>query len=545
MIVKTRTNGDREVRGIFGPNTAIVSRPTTGISQAGLQVNRTSAASLPALGNARRLVCNLIGSLSIDVWEGDGAAKRIRDDVWQGILLDRPALGVSAYEWRFDVASALEQEENAFLLKVKSRGQIVELIPIPVELVSAAVDRRTGQKVFDVRADGGVQRLTTADVLHIRGDAPDGGPFGVSRIQQHRDPLGSMLAAQRFEGSFFRNNARPDLAVIFPQGVSREQAAQWRDEWESRYAGSGNAGKVVPLGGGATIQPIPVSLQDSQFIEARQLSISDVGRIVDVHPVLLGAEPPQGSTLKECLDFFLHLQFLPRLKRIAAALVADPDFVFADSGVYPMFEVPDTIFADAATRSKIMHEQIQDGRLLVDEARAEEGRPPLPAVPADWTQAPGQVPQITPVGGAVNPTAAATVDEQRQSLTLPSIELRVDQDMQPLADQQAQFNRAFAGFMRDLFMQLTTRDAVQEARAAKQASEQTELAAAQARALEAVGQPTIVVNVEPTPVTVNVPTTPVQLTLEMPEHVEPEKTVTFSRDSNGRIVGATVMESDG
>lgn len=550
MIVRTRKNGDREIRSIFGPNTAIVSRPTTGISSAGMSVTSSTAASLPAVGSARRLVCNLIGSLCIDVWQGEGADKRTVEDSWQAQLLDRPALGVSAFEWRFDIATALEQEENAYLLKVKSRGRVVELLPIPVNLVSASVDRATGRKVFDIHAAGAMQRLTTDDVLHIRGDAPGGGPFGVSRIQQHRDPLGAMLAAQRFEGAYFRNNARPDLAVIFPQGVTREQASQWRDEWESRYQGSDNAGKVVPLGGGATIQPIPVSLQDSQFIETRQLSIADVGRIIDVHPVLLGGEPPQGSTVKECLDFFLHLQFLPRLRRIEGAFVADPDFGFAEDGLRPCFEVPDTIFADAATRSQIMHEMIQDGRLLVDEARAEEGRPPLPPVPSDWTQAPGQVPQITPVGGAKNPAAATTSTSadptadggQRSSVTVPAIELHVDQDMQPLAAQQRSFGEAFLKLMEGMVRSQFEREAVREARDAARDRQQDELAAAHARALEAVGQPNIVVNVEPTPITVEVPVQPVQLTLEMPEQPEPAKTVSFQRDPNGRIVGATVTE---
>ena len=37
--------------------------------------------------------------------------------------------------------------------------------------------------------------------------------------------IGSMLAAQRFEGNYLKNHARPDLAVVFPQGVTRDQAA--------------------------------------------------------------------------------------------------------------------------------------------------------------------------------------------------------------------------------------------------------------------------------------------------------------------------------
>jgi hypothetical protein len=44
----------------------------------------------------------------------------------------------------------------------------------------------------------------------------------------------------------------------------------------------------------------------------------------------------------------------------------------------------------------VQHFRIQNGSELVDEARADNGRPPLP-------NGAGQIPQITPVGGAPNP----------------------------------------------------------------------------------------------------------------------------------------------
>ena len=63
------------------------------------------------------------------------------------------------------------------------------------------------------------------------------------------------LAAQKFEGSYFRNHARPDLALQFPGGVSQEQAREWRDFWSAQYGGAANAGQAIPLGAGATIVP--------------------------------------------------------------------------------------------------------------------------------------------------------------------------------------------------------------------------------------------------------------------------------------------------
>lgn len=406
MILKTRNAGNRHVRSAtFGVDTARVSR-WAGLPYvtSGEIVDTTTAASLTAVGRAIRLVSGVIASLCVDVFQGEGPDKREQPNAWQARLFDQPALGLSAFDWRWDVASSLEAVENAYLLKVKdSSGRVVELHPIPVDNVHGAVDK-TGRKMFDIWTNDGVWRLTTSEVLHIRGQTVGGGAFGVSRITQHRDPLGSMLAAQKFEGAFFRNNARPDIAILFPQGVTRDQARQWREEWDAQYGGPENAGRPLPLGGGATIQTIPLSMQDAQFVEAKRLSVEDIGRIMDVEPVLLGAIE-QNADRTQALELFLRIQLTPRLKRIEHALLADTDlFGAGETGLYPQFEVSDMVFVDAATRSKIEHEQIQDGRRLVDELRAQDGLPPLPPVPADWTQAPGMVPQITPVGGAPNPT---------------------------------------------------------------------------------------------------------------------------------------------
>jgi HK97 family phage portal protein len=308
-----------------------------------------------------------------------------------------PVLEHSDYDWRYDIAAALEVYENAFLLKRKSSdGRLAELLPIPPMAVTATVER--GEKRYEVWTQDGRVVLGPDMILHIRGQTVDGGPFGVSRIHQHRDPVGAMLAAQRFEGAYFRNHARPDVALIFPANVTQRQASEWRDVWNAEYGGPDNAGKALPLGGGATIEAIPLNMRDAQFVETRALGVEDVGRIMDVEPLLLGAGTAEQQDT-QAMDRFLALQLPPRLARIARALWADPDLFAPNSDLYPAFDVDSLSFANPSARANVQHMQIQSGILLPDEARADNGRPPLP-------DGLGQIPQITPVGGAPNPDPA-------------------------------------------------------------------------------------------------------------------------------------------
>lgn len=397
MILATRYAGNRELR--FGPNTSVAPFPVAGRwTPSGQPVTTDAAVGLAAFGRAIRLVSGVIASMPIYVYEGRGGEKAERPDTAPAKLLANPCAGMSVFDWRHDLASSLEAEENAFALKGRARGLVVELYPIPNACVYGRLDR-SGGKLFDVWTPDGWATLTTHEVLHIRGQTVGAAPFGVSRFVQHADPVGAQLAAQRFEGSYWRNHARPDLAIIYPQGVTKEQGREWTKAWNEQFGGPENAGKAMPLGGGATVHEFDVSLKDSQFVEGRQFGVEEAGRIMDVDPALLGA-PEDGDVRKTALELFLRLQLPPRLVRFTSALHADPDIFPLGSPLYPAFAVDDLMFADPLTRAQVQHYRVQDGTELVDEARADNGRPPLPPVPEDPTQTPGMVPQITPVGGA-------------------------------------------------------------------------------------------------------------------------------------------------
>jgi HK97 family phage portal protein len=133
-------------------------------------------------------------------------------------------------------------------------------------------------------------------------------------------------------------------------------------------------------------------MEDAQFVEGQRFRVEDVARIFRLPRSSLNAED-QGDIEQETLRL-LTFGIGPRLSRIASAVRADLD-LFGDTNLYPEHNVDGLVRTDAATKDQIYHQKVQDGRLLVDEARAEEGLPPLP-------DGAGQVPQLTPVGGAPN-----------------------------------------------------------------------------------------------------------------------------------------------
>ena len=400
MIVTTRA-GNRSVEGrAWVPYQPSIPTWTDyiGLSAAsGVQVTLAKAMGLPSVGVAIKLLAESVGALPLLVFEGEEATKRKAKDSWQWRLLyDQPNPDCSAFDFRSDIAASIETCGNAFAEKVKVNGEVLALYVIdPSDVIVKRDDR--GRKVFDVFQPDSPERrrrLSAAQVLHVRGFTPKGGDVGISPIAQYANAIGTGLAGQEFQGNFFANDATPSSYLSVPGRMTRAQARELKDIWTGTQGGVSNAGKLGVLFDGTELKVPGIPLRDAQFVESQTFSAALAARIfLGPAASLLGENPLK--TEEESLRF-LNFALLPRLRRIEAALAVDPDLFPDGGGLYPEFKIDEFLRADAATRAEVQHKQIQSGVLLVDEARAAEGRPPLP-------DGVGQVPQITPVGGAPNP----------------------------------------------------------------------------------------------------------------------------------------------
>lgn len=406
MILATARGGNREYRTSgFAATSSIIPSWTQfiGASTAGVSYNLANAVGVPVVGACIRLLAETIGSLPFCVFEGEDAEKRKATSSWQNELLyEQPNPDCSPFDFHSDIASSIETCGNAFVRKFKTRGKVVALYVLDPS--SVVVKRTEGNaKVFEIWADGYKETLSAAQVLHVRGFTLYGGDIGLSPIQQHRLSLGSAIAGQSFQGSFYANDATPPAYIQVPGPVSRDQGKAMLQEWNARHQGPANKGNMAILFNGAEVKSLGMPLVDAQWIETQTRSDELAARIFLGPAASLMAGSAAGSSLKteEEVLRFLNFSLRPRLRRIEGAFKADLD-LFAGTELYPEFHIDDILRADAATRAEVQHKQVQSGVLLIDEARAEEGRPPLP-------DGVGQIPQITPVGGAPNPVFAPKV----------------------------------------------------------------------------------------------------------------------------------------
>jgi HK97 family phage portal protein len=380
----------------------------TGLRGISGQVGEEAVRGIPAIHRAARIRAEALGALKLRCWQGEGPDKKRMDGTWQAKLFAGPP---NEWQTRFGfwetVAESLAYRGNAYIWKLvdPASQRIVDWYALHPNQVTC---KGAGQYEVKVSAGymdpvgrgPGTYRVDYDTILHIRGFGQGGMEEAPSPIAVFRDALAAPVERQRHEARMWRRGTSLQLAVEFPQGVSKEQVDEWRPAWQESYEGTDGDTTAV-LGGGAKIVPIGMTAVDARFVEMAHLTVEDASRIMGVPANLLGAPTMTGTTkptLEEDLMTWLRFGLGPEIERIESAL-QDDDILFPPLGrsIYPSFDTEAFVRGDIMTEATVLQQRVQSGILLPDEARRILGYPPLPG-------GVGSIPQITPVGGAPNPS---------------------------------------------------------------------------------------------------------------------------------------------
>lgn len=416
------------LRGKGGRNVELYSFSLTDMTRWGYQGLRNVGGGfgdremrgIPAIHRAARLRAEAVAALRLGVFRGDGADRVPVLSTWQARLFrGRP----NPVQTRFGLWEAIEESlafrGNAYLWKNVYDGRVVEWWALHPDQVAALDDGRwkvtvTTGYVDPVGQGPGAYTVDDSTVLHIRGHGQGGQRLAPSPIEVFRDAMAGPVGRQKHEARTWRRGSSVQVAVEFPANVNKDQAERWRDLWKASYEGM-DGETVAVIGGGGQIKPIGMTLADASFVDLAHLTVEDASRIMAVPANLLGTSIQQRGTpnLEQELMTWLRFGLGPELDRIEDALFADDELFGTQAllksnaagslGLYPAFLTEDFVRGDLQTEDNITHQRIQDGRLLVDEWRVANGYKPLP-------NGLGQVPQITPVGGAPNPNHKPTAD---------------------------------------------------------------------------------------------------------------------------------------
>jgi HK97 family phage portal protein len=311
-------------------------------------------------------------------------------------LLYNPSPTQSQVEWFQGLYSYLLISGNNYMLSVGGDNTP------PTELYNLRPDRiqiRTGVRAmpqsYDYIIGGQIvesyevdQATGNSKIKHIKMFNPLDDYYGMSPIQASSVDIDQHNLANKHNVNLLQNGARPSGAVIFkPKDetggsvqLSDNQRSQLQSDINSRFAGTGNAGRPMLLEGDFDWKEMGLSPKDMDFIQLKNMSAKDIALVYGVPSQLIGIPDAQTySNFAEAKLALYNETIIPLLDKIQGDLNEWLVPQFNDEALELRYDI-DSIPAMAEQRRRVFESVtsgVKDGILTRNEAREQLGYEPI------------------------------------------------------------------------------------------------------------------------------------------------------------------------
>jgi HK97 family phage portal protein len=219
----------------------------------------------------------------------DGGHEPMRSHPLYRKVAFQPNRWQTSFEW-------VEMMEGHFCLRGACYSEIVSTGGSSVEeLVPLHPDRVTpfrapdGKLAFKYRPLNGPERVILQDEMFFMHLMSGDGINPISPISLHREAIGLALATEEHGARLFGNGARPGgLLTMKGRLKDDESRKRLRESWNEIHGSVANSHKVAVLEDGLEWTQVGMTSEDAQFLETRNMQISEICRIFGVPPHKVG-----------------------------------------------------------------------------------------------------------------------------------------------------------------------------------------------------------------------------------------------------------------
>jgi len=218
--------------------------------------------------------------------------------------------------------------------------------------------------------------IPATDMIHVKTLSTDG-IIGRSPIDLARESMGFGLATQKSGNKFHENGMKASGVLLYPGHLDTKAKSNLKTSFEDAYSGAKNTGKTILLEEGAKYQQLSLSMQDSQFLQSREFSVTEVSRWFNIpeHMLNNNARSTFNNIEHQGLEFITH-NVRPRARLYEQEfnwklLGNDPDY-------FTEFNLNALLRADVTARSEYYVKMVQNGLMNRDEIRKLENMNNIP-----------------------------------------------------------------------------------------------------------------------------------------------------------------------
>jgi len=330
---------------------------------AGVFVDTTTTLSVPGIWRGITLIADAIGGLPLHAYRSEQYVDP------QPNILVRPVATETRIETISSMVAALLIHGNyiAILGAPGANGYPDSFYPVNPEKVG--VRREDGAIVYHIN---GVD-YDSSEIMHIKGFSLPGELVGYGILSAQRQAIGGAIATQTYAERYFNGGAIPPAYIESDNpDLTQEEASALKSAWLQSYGG---INMTPPVFNAATrVKTLAANARESQLIEARQYSLTEIANMIGLPAYYLGA-PNSSRTYSNVSEENLQLvrwSLLPWISRIEQKLT---DYI--PRGQVAKFNVDALLRPDTKTRYEAHAIALDKGFLTINEVRELENREPL------------------------------------------------------------------------------------------------------------------------------------------------------------------------
>jgi HK97 family phage portal protein len=192
--------------------------------------------------------------------------------------LAKPNPGTTTYRLIEALLGDLGVFNNAYWLKVRydddTGARAVGLLRLPPEHIWVRGGLLPTAYVWRSTTTGAELTFTPSEIVAFGGYNPLDPLIGLSHMTTLDRVIREDAAAAAHREYYWRNASRHEGVIERPKDASKwtpTQKQSFREQWQQRFAGSGNSGLIAVLEEGMQFKPIAFSPKDSEFIQGGKL----------------------------------------------------------------------------------------------------------------------------------------------------------------------------------------------------------------------------------------------------------------------------------
>jgi HK97 family phage portal protein len=219
--------------------------------------------------------------------------------------------------------------------------------------------------------DPGQVILPASEIIHDRMVCLFHPLVGMSPIYACATAALQGLAIQATSSAFFTNGNRPSGLITAPAGMTPDQLAQAKTDWET-FNGPGNAGRVAVITADIKYTQLSINAVDAQLIQQLGWTAGTICSVFHVPSFLIGVgELPRGVSLESLWQMYHSLCLQSLITNFENALDEGLGLTPATGSTQygTELDIDDLIWLDTASKTKAAADAIGAGAMSPDEAR--------------------------------------------------------------------------------------------------------------------------------------------------------------------------------